>query len=619
MKQLLLLLVLSALLLAPLTVRATPQTGSWQIYTMAHGMRDQYAWRVAPDGRGGLWVGHVAGGRGVNRPGGLSHLRAAGSARVYDGTDEPFASCPTVSMLALAPDNTLWMQLSGIHDYGSTDYLGRCTANYGGAIGFIGTDGVPQMPAQDDLPDGITYGLAVDPAGRPWVGTESGIAVRNADGSWQTVDLWEAEGTRTTIVRAVDNTIMAGSSQGDVVRITPGSNGADAVQPVASFAGERAGVVDITRDAVLTGAGVFRLDPSGGQWQQLVVPTAAYVPRLVADGETLWLGTSDGLYRLSGADWLPIRAGETPLPHDDINDMATDLAGDPILWIGTGNGAARLNFAGPSPNPDEARRAFNALWQRTDGQTAGSWVWGPQPWRERYEPYVEAPGGSRFVRYYDKTRMELTYPGENADSPWYVTNGLLVMEMVRGVPQLGDTANRYEDVCPPVASSPCRPPFIPVVGDPTGNDLAPRYGDFEPLRAPRASRIGQPVATTYTHAEQFAPFVEGTDTGLGTPATAIAVYDETTGHNIPGVLWDYMQQQPVDWLYLFGHPITAPVWVQARVGGVEQWVLVQLFERRVLTYTPANAPAWQVEMGNVGQHYYRWRYQVYSAGSAPWE
>jgi hypothetical protein len=85
------------------------------------------------------------------------------------------------------------------------------------------------------------------------------------------------------------------------------------------------------------------------------------------------------------------------------------------------------------------------------------------------------------------------------------------------------------------------------------------------------------------------------------------------------VLWDYMQQQPADWLYLFGHPITAPVWVQARVGGVEQWVLVQLLERRVLTYTPANAPAWQVEMGNVGQHYYRWRYQVYTEGRAPWE
>ena len=36
--------------------------------------------------------------------------------------------------------------------------------------------------------------------------------------------------------------------------------------------------------------------------------------------------------------------------------------------------------------------------------------------------------------------------------------------------------------------------------------------------------------------------------------------------------------------------------------------LIQAFERRVLTYTPANPAAFQVEMGNVGRHYYLWRY-----------
>src|SRR5690606_18565814 len=30
--------------------------------------------------------------------------------------------------------------------------------------------------------------------------------------------------------------------------------------------------------------------------------------------------------------------------------------------------------------------------------------------------------------------------------------------------------------------------------------------------------------------------------------------------------------------------------------------------RRCLTYTPDNPPGWQVEAGNVGQHYYEWRY-----------
>jgi hypothetical protein len=48
---------------------------------------------------------------------------------------------------------------------------------------------------------------------------------------------------------------------------------------------------------------------------------------------------------------------------------------------------------------------------------------------------------------------------------------------------------------------------------------------------------------------------------------------------------------------------------------VEKDVLVQLFERRVLTYTPSNQAGWQVEMGNVGQHYHSWRYGGGGAGS----
>jgi hypothetical protein len=30
----------------------------------------------------------------------------------------------------------------------------------------------------------------------------------------------------------------------------------------------------------------------------------------------------------------------------------------------------------------------------------------------------------------------------------------------------------------------------------------------------------------------------------------------------------------------------------------------------VLTYNPNNDPAFRVEFGNIGQHYYKWRYGV---------
>lgn len=60
--------------------------------------------------------------------------------------------------------------------------------------------------------------------------------------------------------------------------------------------------------------------------------------------------------------------------------------------------------------------------------------------------------------------------------------------------------------------------------------------------------------------------------------------------------------------YATGYPITEPYWASVKVAGEYRWVLIQVFERRVLTYTPGNPEGFAVEAGNVGQHYYRWRY-----------
>ena len=82
----------------------------------------------------------------------------------------------------------------------------------------------------------------------------------------------------------------------------------------------------------------------------------------------------------------------------------------------------------------------------------------------------------------------------------------------------------------------------------------------------------------------------------------------------PGIVWDaasnsYTQSDPLmDWLSVVGYPLSDPFWANIKVDGAQAWVLIQPFERRVLTYTPDNPAAWQVEMGNIGQHYYDWRY-----------
>src|SRR5688500_8333034 len=74
-------------------------------------------------------------------------------------------------------------------------------------------------------------------------------------------------------------------------------------------------------------------------------------------------------------------------------------------------------------------------WMRTDqpvasGEESRTWMWGPQETAyATEEPYVESPDGMREVIYYDKSRMEVTKPDGDTSSPWYVTNGLLVVEM----------------------------------------------------------------------------------------------------------------------------------------------------------------------------------------------
>ncbi|MBX6342553.1 MAG: CAP domain-containing protein, partial [Thermomicrobiaceae bacterium] len=87
----------------------------------------------------------------------------------------------------------------------------------------------------------------------------------------------------------------------------------------------------------------------------------------------------------------------------------------------------------------------------------------------------------------------------------------------------------------------------------------------------------------------------------------IAAYDTTFGHNIPALFTGWAERQPFPWEYTVGHPLTEPYWVDTVVAGKPKRVLVQAFERRVLTYTPDNPDGWKVEAGNVGIHYRLWR------------
>jgi hypothetical protein len=238
------------------------------------------------------------------------------------------------------------------------------------------------------------------------------------------------------------------------------------------------------------------------------------------------------------------------------------------------------------------------------GQAPRSWLWGPTPRFIAQEAYAEGPGGRHLVEYYDKSRMEVNNPAVTLDDPYYVTNGLLAVEMVSGEIQTGDTTRVR-------ASVPCT---IPVVGDPRkDNPVAPGYATFAAVaslhgehQAP--NRIGAPVDDAID-----VDGVVSKDAAHGV-LTRYAAFTPQTEHNIPNVFWNYLQGMigayGFDWTFVLGYPITEGYWTQMRVGGRDYPVLVQIYQRRVLTYVPDFAPVWQIQQGNVGQHYLEWRYTL---------
>ncbi len=264
---------------------------------------------------------------------------------------------------------------------------------------------------------------------------------------------------------------------------------------------------------------------------------------------------------------------------------------------------------------------FERTWARTDLPVASqsatrTWMWGPSAFTSLMnEPYREAPNEARTVQYFDKTRMEITSdPAVDPNSVWFVTNGLLAKELVTGQLQVGNDA--FEATEPSVSA---------VAGD--VDDLnGPTYATFQGVlnNAPLA------VGTTITQQ------IHRDGAVIDNPAhaqyaTSIAYYVPETNHSIAAPFWDFMNstgQVYVDGstfddrlfenaFFATGFPITEPYWANVKLAGAQQDVLIQVFERRVLTYTPINAPEWRVEAGNVGQHYYRWRYSTDTPAEPP--
>jgi hypothetical protein len=266
------------------------------------------------------------------------------------------------------------------------------------------------------------------------------------------------------------------------------------------------------------------------------------------------------------------------------------------------------------PGEWQADSAFSGVWARADGPVAmravaRSWLWGPVPFAVANEHYAESLTGRRLVEYVDKGRMEINDPALDREGQWFVTSGLLVNELVSGQVQVGNSQFEQRE-----------PGTVPVAGD-AASPGAPTYATFGQHLTPAARHDGG-LAQQHMSGD-----------GTVTPLAAIIspeqaklytykYYDDTSKHNVPAVFYDWARQSGMvledgrlfqapllDPLYVLGRPITEAYWIDVLVNGAPVSVLVQLYERRALTYNPANPPEWRVEMANVGRAYYDWRYK----------
>jgi hypothetical protein len=286
-----------------------------------------------------------------------------------------------------------------------------------------------------------------------------------------------------------------------------------------------------------------------------------------------------------------------------------------ILSLFTSALSASAHHEGTADYHPIATEAFQDVWERTDSPVhelivARTWIWSPAAHTPLLaEAYVEGEGGEREVQYFDKSRMEMPTLGaadpSDAHSPWVITQGLLATELMTGNLQLGD--DTFEQHQPSQRSA---------AGDPD-DTTAPTYAVMGEHMDTEARTTGEVIVEfmdregNITEEELFADY-----------GVTDAHFDEATEHNVASVFWDFMNSQSIVYqdaeyvedvlflnpFYAVGRPHTEAYWAWVIVDGVEQDVLIQCFERRCLTYTPGNPEGWEVESGNIGQHYYHWRY-----------
>lgn len=196
---------------------------------------------------------------------------------------------------------------------------GRAIAATGGGLAIVDGGETTVVTRLDGLPGTQVDALARDGEGRWWIGTEGGLArVEIGADRIEVLDAIDGPAVRAIGLEATG--VLVGTWGQGVMRLEDG--GLRALEREASDGAASRRITAMRRhdDAWLVGtagAGVWRID---GERVRPIGLEDALVWSLASDGERLWVGTLEGLYR--GTDELRrtslVDAREVSLVGDDV-------------------------------------------------------------------------------------------------------------------------------------------------------------------------------------------------------------------------------------------------------------------------------------------------------------
>ena len=245
---------------------------------------------------------------------------------------------------------------------------------------------------------------------------------------------------------------------------------------------------------------------------------------------------------------------------------------------------------------------IDGAWRAVDGANLGGaiqrpWVWGPAPLAMTVD---HVPGvGERRSAWFDKGRIDINDPNGDRSSIWYAAGAPLVTELLAGAIRINEQIwVARDDALIPVAGDMDQPSPVTYA---TLGTLATLPTAASAGVGPSEQAIGSRVTT----------LLEPSGTllldGVSQATVTIGAYDTVAGHNVAQPFVDWMVTLGDAALPTVGQALTEPYWIDTVIGGENRRVLVQAFERRVLSFDPAQPGPWQVESANSGVHYRLWR------------